>query len=569
MHDVQEGLISLGVIQFPLKIVSFFINILIARFADPTLYGIANVSFHLFTVITLNFSKEAFRRAAIRNLSNADNIDDGIKTGVRGVAIGLLMLPVSCFILIFTLNNTFDTFQMALCLVILSISAIIDLISEILIIYLVHHHDVRTRYLSDTMGNLIRNLTILFALNSPLQTFNVILPFTLGILAQSFTSLIIMGYICGAKVYSKVLSLRSFILWPEITTERRNLVHSFFKLSFQKLLMQEGDKFLMIYFFPAQSNAWGAYVLVASLGSILARLIFAPIEDLITSTFSVVEKDVENKQNETVKEKPEFKKYHHAMRPLLILSSWFGGCAAALVPPFAQTVIFILYGMVWGSNALSGKMLGYFCMYLPFMAVNGILEAYVSSRASSKWMSQWQIRGNWLSWCVLYLAVIFLNITIGETPENLILGQIASMITRILVANSYLRHVEHKGWLQIYFGDSINEKISASAIVAILVIAAVLSRAICCFLLSEDGSLHSGVSALLLSSPDSFTHIMQIHGIQGFFRSLFQEGIISSQNTGLILLTKDIGAAVLLGLATTGASIPFLISTMRAKRRMD
>lgn len=43
-RDVSKGLAALGSVQLPLKVISFLLNVLQTRLADPKVYGVSSMS---------------------------------------------------------------------------------------------------------------------------------------------------------------------------------------------------------------------------------------------------------------------------------------------------------------------------------------------------------------------------------------------------------------------------------------------------------------------------------------------------------------------------------------------
>merc|ERR1712048_1134828 len=53
----------------------------------------------------------------------------------------------------------------------------------------------------------------------------------------------------------------------------------------QKMLLGEGEKILLLFIFKEET--WGVYALVSNFGSLILRLLFAPVEEIAFSFFAV------------------------------------------------------------------------------------------------------------------------------------------------------------------------------------------------------------------------------------------------------------------------------------------
>ncbi|GFR48693.1 hypothetical protein Agub_g10649, partial [Astrephomene gubernaculifera] len=65
-HVVASGFLALLASQIGTRLVTFIINLLIARHLSPEAYGLASIQFHLLTTTALFISREGFRRGCLR-----------------------------------------------------------------------------------------------------------------------------------------------------------------------------------------------------------------------------------------------------------------------------------------------------------------------------------------------------------------------------------------------------------------------------------------------------------------------------------------------------------------------
>ena len=65
--------------------------------------------------------------------------------------------------------------------------------------------------------------------------------------------------------------------------EHASLLFEFASMVLLKLVLTEGEKLLLLLLF--EEHHWGVFGLVSNLGSIVLRLLFAPIEEIAYSAF--------------------------------------------------------------------------------------------------------------------------------------------------------------------------------------------------------------------------------------------------------------------------------------------
>lgn len=188
--------------------------------------------------------------------------------------------------------------------------------------------------------------------------------------------------------------------------------------AFQKHFLAEGEKMVLVA--VESSYNQGVYGLVNNLGSLVARLVFQPIEEAAFASFTTAatipsvppepekderthsetkptagaapgprsrgaatEKEAEAKGAAAAAAAPEANLGAEALslialtRVVLVL----GLLGVTFGPPNARLVIHMLYSYAWSSGEAPG-LLGHYCLYLLAMALNGVTEAFVHAGES-------------------------------------------------------------------------------------------------------------------------------------------------------------------------------------------
>ncbi|OLQ14770.1 Protein RFT1-like [Symbiodinium microadriaticum] len=161
----------------------------------------------------------------------------------------------------------------------------------------------------------------------------------------------------------------------------RALLIEFAGMVVLKLALTEGEKMLLLVLFTERD--WGVFGLVSNLGSIVLRLLFAPIEEIAYSVFSAG--DAKNTRDTQTT----------MLRALLLLQGGVGWLGLCYGPHFAALAVRLLYGQSWADSEAPSVLAAY-CVFLFCSAANGILEAFMYSQCPPEWVRQcnfWQVEG--------------------------------------------------------------------------------------------------------------------------------------------------------------------------------
>lgn len=211
----------------------------------------------------------------------------------------------------------------------------------------------------------------------------------------------------------------------------------YYTLSFQmlfKLVLTEGDKIMMGYLFDVSQQ--GTYAVITNYGSIIARLIFLPVEEMLRNLFTRV----------FAAEKPDARPAYATMGNLLtfyvyfsillVLGGYFNGCF----------LLSILLGRsaAWRDSDLFSLFPRYI-LYLPFMAFNGILEAFQTSILKQSEITKY-------SYFMFFLTIVSSVVLVLLVRERqfglagLIIANITSMTLRIAYClRSYIGFAKKQG----------------------------------------------------------------------------------------------------------------------------
>ncbi|CAH7667998.1 Rft protein-domain-containing protein [Phakopsora pachyrhizi] len=379
------------------------------------------------------------------------------------------------------------------------VSSLIELMSEPAYLYLILIGRVDRRIRVEGLSLLTRtflNFTIVFLgsyLSTPLKSFFKIrsldsnlfdddqfslLAFSLGQLGFSLTLLIGLWFnvLEQSNRNNNKADNRRFDLVPQnLNVDGQNsliklenwldytelkLCFALFRQSILKQFLTEGDKMFIAKFCPIANQ--GGYALAMNYGSLVARIVFHPIEETSRLFFSknlsnpsliLSSKEPELAKNKDIMIKSQEKEESSERSVQLLLNlikfyNYLGLILISFGPPYIQLLLTILIGtrsdyLREGNLSTVVIVLKTYCFLLPLLGINGVLEGFcqsVSNQAQLDRMSKMMI-----FWCVAFIAAVrvfssdYSRISLGVSSEvAIVLATVVNMICRIIFGWNFL-----------------------------------------------------------------------------------------------------------------------------------
>lgn len=396
MDSVVFGASMLIVAQFFAKIVTSTLNQLVLnRYVDPAQLGaVSQLEFIINTI--LFFSREAIRLASQRQSisgkkrsayhfegnvvaeTQSGTIQEVINMGYVSIVVGIVLTPIIS--LVYTSFEPLRIPNSQVAVLIFASSAIVELTSEPCFLLSLVELQFKVRASIESAAVAARCLTtFMFVIMSASKDQDmIIIAFALGQFAYSATYALLFARYGILSSRLEQYSLRLQAIWrfsrdnayyyfnPDI----RRLALSIALQSVFKYLLSEGDK-LVTTMLPLASQ--GVYALVGNYGSLLARLVFLPIEEASRNSFSQI-----LSANHTSSD---------VLSSVTLLSGvlrayfYLGIFALVFGPLTAPFMLRLLVSPMWLETDAPRVLAAYAC-YIPFLAFNGILEAFVQSVAT-------------------------------------------------------------------------------------------------------------------------------------------------------------------------------------------
>ena len=378
-----------------MKLVSFVISVLTVRWSSLAEYGKVTVNFRLIVSLSLFLLKEGCRRAALR----AETLKQGRALILIGVVFTcILSIPV----IVVSYDRFVDSGEDFLVLLVIAAALVVEALAELALFeQAAVRKNLAIRNRADTMANLARSLVILAML---LMGFSGTVAYTVSKFIDSCV-LLIVGSLGLSSVSHTLGSIVPALQDRKITIPLLEMS----VMSLQKLFLAEGERMLSLAFFAADDI--GLLGMVSNLGSIILRLLFAPIEDI---AFTALSRTKDRKERTRV------------LQSVLLIELSFGLLALLFGPPVSESALLIMYGTRW-SGSTASSLLQVYCGIILLFAMNGCFEAYFYAVADShrirlSLLAQWVAFG-------LFVGVAWSLSGLG--PVAVLLGNAASMVARI------------------------------------------------------------------------------------------------------------------------------------------
>lgn len=386
--------------QFLARILSFVCNQILVRLLEPDLFGIWSVRLTLINETIIFWARDGVRKASAKSGKEEANY---YKYCLFPLMIGLIISP---FIFYVNYRSTataeIDGYLTAVTLTITG--SLFELVGEIWAVPQLAQLQPIPISRSTAICFLTKSVITVFLTKFLYKTtFDLMLIFGFSYLLNGLLEVFLLFYMSG-KPYiemptkSEIISLRPF--------------------AFQTILQwlfSQGERMILLQITTASQI--GVYGLVSDLCSLVARIIFAPIEMSVYNLCA-------SQKNPPVDVITSFTR--------IVL--YVGFFAAAFGPNLGPTILSLVYGQKW-STIEAKVVLSATCRVLPFIALNGISEAFPNARLPQSKLEVYNILLAVVNGCYLALT-FFLGKKFG--PQGAIYANGVAMAVRSVMAISVI-----------------------------------------------------------------------------------------------------------------------------------
>lgn len=403
-----KGASFLILLQIGCRALAFIVNQILLRFLSPHILGLA-AQLELFSVSTLYFARESLRNA-LQHKPNDDEqkkssqgnggeekkssdkvavsygttrrVQEVVNLSHAAIAIGLPLTVAFTWLYLRKADiAALESHHLRSSLYTYALATIIELLNEPAFNVARHEMMYATRASAEFLAFFMRALiSCSISIWVGMSDRNLgVLPFAVGQLGYAVT----LNVLYFSNVYPVCAQNAVSLLTKPIASSTDYFISRFSRplvmrtatLYGQNIfnqLLTYGDGYLIATFASLPSQ--GAYALASNYGGLLARIILQPIEESSRSLFGRLPASQPASKPKDSAILSQAKTHLTTLLRLYLLLSIFATC---LGPPLAPLLLRLVAGSRWTHTEAPGVLAAY-CYYIPLLAINGILEAFVS-----------------------------------------------------------------------------------------------------------------------------------------------------------------------------------------------
>ncbi|KAL0978355.1 hypothetical protein UPYG_G00169430 [Umbra pygmaea] len=431
-------------LQVMFRVLTFLLNAFTLRFVSKELIGVVNVRLTLLYSTLVFLSREAFRRACL-----SGGTDHNWKQVINllwltlplGVLWASLLVCVWLWLLEVPDPNTIPHYGPAVGL--FALSALQELLAEPLWVLAQAHMFVRLKVVAESLAMVAKCvLTVVLVVSAPhwgLYIFSAAQLVYTGFLVLCYV-VYFLRFLGSEEAKRNAFPLQRMAdLLPSrvkgktvIDWKLARLTWSFFKQSFLKQILTEGERYVMTFLNVLNFGEQGVYDIVNNLGSMVARFIFLPIEESFYVFFAKV---LERGQNIRQQKQEDIAIAAEVLECLLKLVLVIGLIITVFGYAYSHLALDIYGGSLLSSGAGPSLLQCYSC-YVLLLAINGVTECFVFAAMSKEEVDRYNL-------VMLALSVSFLILSYVLTwwagAIGFILANCLNMALRILHSLLYIQ----------------------------------------------------------------------------------------------------------------------------------
>ncbi|KAF9018130.1 Rft-1-domain-containing protein [Hymenopellis radicata] len=395
-------------LQLGSRVFSFVLNQALLRIATPSAFGTATIQFELLLNTILFLSREGVRTALLRvNAPETQHDNVAFIPFLLGCPIAL---TTSYLYVAYAGEETSVQPYFREAVLLYVVGALIELMKEPMHNAIMAGLQTKIRLRAEgaaVIGKSILTFLVMFYdphKDDP-RKHRALVAFALGQVFYSVCVLVIYLYHFGiSSLVPRFPKANSNFLQgkypPFFDPQLLKLSATVTSQSLVKHFLTEGDKFILSWFSPLEDQ--GGYAIALNYGSLVARILLQPLEETSRSLFSQL-----LSKNDLVTAATRLTSLLAIQIPISLLLPTFG-------PPYIGLASQILLPPKYLATS-APRVLSAWLWYIPFLALNGQLEAFLASAADT---SELNGQSTWMAiFSVLYTgsAVLAYKLQLGDT----------------------------------------------------------------------------------------------------------------------------------------------------------
>ncbi|XP_057561979.1 protein RFT1 homolog isoform X2 [Hippopotamus amphibius kiboko] len=359
-------------LQVLFRLITFVLNAFVLRFLSKEIVGIVNVRLTLLYSTTIFLAREAFRRACLSGGAQRD--------WSQTLNLLWLTVPLGVFWSLFLGWVWLQLLQVpdpdviphyGTGVVLFGFSAVVELLGEPFWVLAQAHMFVKLKVIAESLSVILKSILTAF--------------------------LVLWLPHWGLYIFSLA---QAFVNWEEA-----KLTWSFFKQSFLKQILTEGERYVMTFLNVLNFGDQGVYDIVNNLGSLVARLIFQPIEESFYIFFAKV---LEREKDASLQKQEDVAVAAAVLESLLKLALLTGLTVTVFGLAYSQLALDI-YGGAMLSSGSGPVLLRAYCLYVLLLAINGVTECFTFAAMSKEEVDKYNFTMLALSSSFLLLSYLLIR----------------------------------------------------------------------------------------------------------------------------------------------------------------
>lgn len=457
------------ILQIGLRLFSFVVNGFILRYISKETLGIINVRLLLLYTTIQFITREPFRRTCTPKIKVSDDDSQDEKENETEdetswnsvVNITFLSIPVS-FIIGFLFSmiwyNCFDRPEQVLnqyqwAIFSILISVIIESIAETCFVYGQRNDYIRLKVFVEAIFHTTRCSLIAFFIY--LYPEHSILGFAIAqLISSTLYTIVYYVYFINVEKIRFIEFIPTYIKNEPTNNFDQSLIKTylvFFKNSIYKQFLTEGERYIMTMFSVIGFAEQGIYDVINNLGSLPARLIFQQIEENAYLLFS----SLVNRNFDIKRQKSRILNSLNICTNM-VKSMFLIGLLLFIYGFNAANLALFIYGgpkfLADEFGPLAVKLFQCHCVYILFIALNGILEAYSFSVMNAAQMNDFNAK---MLKCSILFIINSLLITRFIGSAGFIMANSINMLTRIMISLRFIGQIHSDYSIKIFIRNSM------------------------------------------------------------------------------------------------------------------
>lgn len=417
---LRHSLRLLVQLQLAARLSTFVLNQLLVRLTSPAVFGAASIQLELLLGVVLSAARDGVRAATLRSeraSSDSGSLDPAQQQthnlSFLSVGAGLVLAPAAAWIYMTRLAPASLALSpyLAVSVGLYLFGGVLELLSEPLFNHAQAAGRVELRVRAEGASLVVNCVVVLVSIVRPrwmmIPIFDTadkydyaLVAYGLGRTAMGLTVLAVyvgayIGSVGWGGLYAVALPKYAQLAGDKarlFSPSGLSLVAALSQQALCKYTLGELDKLAVARLGSLEDQ--GGYALASNYGSLVARILFFPVEEASRIQFArdlgglseVHEKDtkMDMVKNEVVQTSLDSSssQLSEILRLLILLGAFF----AAFGPSLAPWAIWLLAGPGWACSpaSVAGFQLGVYALYVPVMGINGSSEGFLTATASPR-----------------------------------------------------------------------------------------------------------------------------------------------------------------------------------------